>query len=501
MSDHKNNTSTITAGQNAVRGSEATPLGTNAESFTPLSEKPSSRAEARAQRFELQAVARDLLRRRGAALGHAYAANYHKTAKCLYTPFDSQVHVYRSQRHGNAFYGGLVVCAKPGCPVCATKVSERRRVEIAHAFDWAYNNGKKVVMLTFTHPHRAWDSLSDQLKRQSQAFAKLRAGNPWKRILPDGYLGLIRSLEVTYGRNGWHPHLHEAWIVDKDADVSGLRRKVLKRWLKMLCRVGMVTLPPVGDGKRFAALRAFYRHSVDVMDNVSTSDYLAKHDEASKGAWGADREIAKASSKRGRAAGRTPFQLLADCRDGDEKAGRLYVDYVEAIKGRPPVFWSQGLKALVGVDELNDQQIAERHDDKADVLGMLELDDWRMVRQAGYRAHLLQVAEEGGWPAVQVLLKFLEEKSRDKVENGISRVYTKDIRGDNQYDGNSDEEERCSITHKDAGRFKGRFSDRVRAERHDRRERSKANDTGIHQQFLKGRLNPYSGCTLDDAGI
>ena len=391
-------------------GSAATRLGTNAESFTPPLGMPSERAEARAERFELQAVARDLLRRRGAALGHAFPANYHKTAKCLYTPFDKQVHVYRSQQHGNAFYGGLVVCAKPGCPVCAAKVSERRRVEIAHAFDWAYNNGKKVIMLTFTHPHRAWDPLADQLKRQSQAFAKLRAGNPWKRILPDGYEGLIRSLEVTYGRNGWHPHLHEAWIVDKDADVSELRRKVLKRWFRVLCRVGMVTLPPSGNGKRFAALRAFWKRSVDVMDNASTSDYLAKHDEASKGAWGVDREIAKASSKKGRRAGRTPFQLLAACRDGDEKAGRLYVDYVEAIKGKPPVFWSQGLKALVGVDELNDQQIAERHDDKADVLGLLDMDDWRMVRRAGYRAHLLQAAEEAGWPGVQSLLAFLRHR-------------------------------------------------------------------------------------------
>uniref|UniRef100_UPI0004A9E134 protein rep n=1 Tax=Halomonas alkaliantarctica TaxID=232346 RepID=UPI0004A9E134 len=271
--------------------------------------------------------------------------------------------------------------------------------------------GKKMVMVTFTHPHRSSDALAGQLKRQSEAFKRLRAGEPWKRILPSGYMGLIRSLEVTHGRHGWHPHTHEAWMVDKDADVSDLRRKIVRRWYRMLKKVGMLNLPPSGRGARFAALRGFYKHSVDVLDNARSSDYLAKHDADSTGGhWGADRELAKGSTKRGRAAGRTPFQLLADCRDGDEKSGRLYLEYVEAMRGKATVFWSAGLKALVGLQEFNDQQIAEREDDAADVLGAVELRDWALVRRVGYRAHLLQAAESGGWPAVQALITELRAR-------------------------------------------------------------------------------------------
>ena len=387
--------------------SEARPLGTYAESSTPPPTKSSRRAEARADRYELQGYARELLLARGRALGLEHAGNYHKSAKCLWTPYDREVHVHRSQEHGTAFYGGLVVCGKPGCPTCAAKVSERRRIEIAQAFDWAYQNGKKAVMVTFTHPHRSSQPLADQLRMQADAFVRLRRGEPWRRILPSGYMGLIRSLEVTHGANGWHPHTHEAWIVDKDADVSDLKRRITRRWLTMLQRAGMVVMPE-SPKARWRALRAFFKHSVDVMDNARSSDYMAKHDGGSRGLWGADRELAKASSKQGRRAGRTPFQLLADYRDGSEKAGRLYVEYVEAIRGKPPVYWSQGLKALVGVQDLTDEQVAERHDDKADLLGQLGLDDWRMVRRAGYRAHLLATAErdteEGGWTSVQALL-------------------------------------------------------------------------------------------------
>lgn len=401
-----------TQAEGAPAEAEGRSLGTNAESSTPplVSRVVSAdkRVQSRAERYELQAVARDLLWNRGAALGLEYPANHHKTAKCLFTPFSREVTVNQSE-HG-AFYGGLVICGKPGCPVCAAKVGERRRLEIAHAFDWAYQNEKKVVMVTFTHPHRSSDALGVQLKQQAEAFKRLRAGEPWKRILPDGYTGLIRSLEVTHGANGWHPHTHEAWIVDKDADVTGLKITVARRWLRMLIKSGMVELPE--DSKaRQKALRAFYRHSVDVLDNARSSDYLAKHDTDSKGGhWGADREIAKASTKRGRAKGRTPFQLLADCRDGDDKAGRLYLEYVDAMAGKPPVFWSHGLKKRVGLQEFTDEQIAERADDEADILGAVTLRDWALVRRVGYRAHLLQAAEAGGWAAVQALIAELRAR-------------------------------------------------------------------------------------------
>lgn len=402
-------------------------LGTNAKSSTPPPRKSASdaakaataRAERRAERFELQAYARELLYAEGRVRGLQYPANHHQTCKCLFTPFDQRVHVHRSVEHGSAFYGGLVVCGRPGCPPCAAKIAERRRAEIAQGFDWAHSNGKKIVMVTFTHPHRSSQPLAEQLSQQADAFRRLRAGAPWQRILPAGYVGLIRSLEVTHGANGWHPHTHEAWVVDRGADVSGLRAALTRRWLRMLIRSGLVTLPSE-PAARWRALRAFYRHSVDVLDNARSSDYLAKGDQDSRGSWGADSELARSSSKMGRKAGRSVFQLLADYRDGSPVAGQRYVEFVEAMRGKAPIFWSRGLKTRVGVDDLTDEALAERQDDLAVLLGLLELDDWRLVRAAGYRAHLLRAAETGGWAAVQGLLAELRGRKKplpDELEH------------------------------------------------------------------------------------
>ena len=78
------------------------------------------------------------------------------------------------------------------------------------------------------------------------------------------------------------------------------------------------------------------KHSIDIRFNCSTSDYLAKFD--CKSNWGVDREIAKASTKKGKGSGKHPFQLA------DENKDELFIEYVKAIKGRHQLRWSRFLK-------------------------------------------------------------------------------------------------------------------------------------------------------------
>ena len=44
------------------------------------------------------------------------------------------------------------------------------------AIDWAKGQGYQVVMVTFTFPHKSWQSLGDLLARQADAFKRLRKG-------------------------------------------------------------------------------------------------------------------------------------------------------------------------------------------------------------------------------------------------------------------------------------------------------------------------------------
>ena len=375
-------------------------LGKYAKSATP---PPRDVVQAtRAERYELLAAARGLFLHQGKHEGLEHPANWHRTAKCKWVTHGGAVGVHASCQHDGAFYSGLVNCGSVwACPVCAAKVQERRRVEIAAAIDWAYARGLQPVMVTLTFPHYAWDNLTDLIAHQADALHRLRAGAPWTRFKQaHGYEGLIRSLELTFGANGWHPHTHELWFVDADVDAEAMGARVLERWRSSCARAGLLDL---SDD---AQVSAFDRHAVDVKGWCSTSDYLAKQDDSRH--WGADREIAKASTKRGKAKGLHPFGLLADAAEGDKVAGGRFVEYAQVMKGRRQLFWSRDLKARVGLAELTDEELAEADQDTADLLGLLTLAQWRAVRSAGKRAQLLDAAEVGGWSAVLELLATLE---------------------------------------------------------------------------------------------
>lgn len=395
------------------------PLGRYAKSSTPPP-TPELSAEARgkiqtlrAQRYELQATARFVLSNAGRAAGLEYGHDYHRTAKCSHVTRGSGVGVHLASVQKKAFYSGLVTCGSVwSCPVCGAKVQERRREEIESAITWAYEGNLQPVMVTLTFPHRSWHSLRQLLDRQADALKRMRAGAPWKKVRDwAGYRGLIRALELTHGVNGWHPHTHEIWFVRKDLNADELKAKVLARWQSVCAKAGLLDLNDQ------AQVEAFQAHAVDVKGNCSASDYLAKQDDSRH--WGVDREMAKASTKAGRAKGVHPFAFLATART-DRRAARLFVTYSLAMRGKRQLFWSPGLKDLVGLREVSDEQLADEQREAADELGRLDLDDWHTVRKAGARAAVLDAAEAGGWLLVQALIEALVIAETKRLEAALS---------------------------------------------------------------------------------
>jgi hypothetical protein len=277
-------------------------------------------------------------------------------------------------------------------------IQEGRRKEIAKAIDWAYANGLQPVMVTFTFPHRLYQSLAELIEAQTQAFKLLRKGANWDRFKKSvGYNGLIRSLELTYGVNGWHPHTHELFFVSRQSDAALLRERVTELWLSACDRAGLVDIDDVEQ------VRAFRAHAVDVRGWCQASDYLAKQDSSRH--WGVDRELAKASTKQGRAKGQHPFGLLALAAEGGKQAGAKYLEYIAAMKGKRQLFWSHGLKARVGLQEKSDLQLADEI--PTEPLCLFDAGHWHRVLAKRQRAQLLIAAERGGAPAVRDFLERL----------------------------------------------------------------------------------------------
>ena len=379
-------------------------LGTTAKSSLRTGSEEGQRKAHRALKYQALSQGRYwLVSQAKAEKPQEKPGDVYRTADCRYVNH-GEVAVNISPVHKAAHYSGLVTCGSVwACPVCASRIQERRRPEVQKAIDWAKERGYQVVMVTFTFPHKSWQTLEELLTRQADAFKRLRKGRPWDTMKADrGFKGLIRSLEVTHGANGWHPHTHELWFLKGSSE--GLQSLLAGLWVKACVRAGLVA---VNDEK---LTEAFMAHGVDVKADEDCGDYLAKQDDSRR--WGFAEELSKATSKAGRAKGVHPHHFLVRKASGDRAH---FVEYVQAMKGRRQLFWSHGLKALVGVDEVSDEVLADEIQEAAEVLGRMTSKDWGVVRGNDARAELLDAAEEGfavggaheAWRRVQLFLAAL----------------------------------------------------------------------------------------------
>ena len=384
----------------SVQSAEAAPgglLGITAKSSPPPSREIGAQA-SRAQRYEALHQARVWIGRRVNVMQPdvQFPGEVFRTFDCRNVRTSHFVEI----RHNTglpANYRNLATCGSVwACPVCASKIQERRRLELEHLVQWANDQGHQAIMVTFTFPHTGFDTLGDLLERQADAFKRFRRGSPFTRLKASiGFQGLVRSLEVTHGlTNGWHPHTHELWLVDPKVGQE-IRTRLVELWERACIAAGLL------DPSDQVKLQAFRVHSVDVRTNASSGDYLAKQDSSRK--WGITHEVAKATSKAGKAKGVHPHEFLVRKSKGD--AAR-YFEYLDGMKGKRQLFWSPGLKDACGLDDLSDEEASLGGDD-ADLLGNLGQDDWDFIRTKRIAAQVLDAAEIGGWGLVLRYLKRL----------------------------------------------------------------------------------------------
>lgn len=315
-------------------------------------------------------------------LRDAMPHKHHAVCKCRWVKVAGFVtlnimHVGEGQRR--AAFKGVKICGNIwGCPVCAARISQKRRGEMNRLLAWAREQGLFPVMLTLTARHGLEDRLADLLDAMKNAKRRLRQRAEWRRL---PVRGTVTATEMTHGRFfGWHPHFHEIVLLEASNEAQALEM-----------------VAPLGDAWR-ASLRAFgldgAAAAFDAQGAAKAGDYVAK--------WGVAEEITLTGSKRGKGKGRSPRELVRLAASGDEDARTLWIEYFAATSGkrRRQLVWSPGLKAACGVDEITDEQAAEAEDARQEEeLAEYDNDDWRRVRSK--RVRLMEAAERGGAAAVR----------------------------------------------------------------------------------------------------
>lgn len=291
------------------------------------------------------------------------------------------VEVWQHQTSRKAFYGKLAVCASVwNCPVCAAKISERRRQELKAIYDKHLATGGKVALLTVTFSHKRNDRLVDLIEKMTKATKQFFSGKKYDKIAKKmGILGTVKAFEITYSEvNGFHPHAHYIIFYTSAVSIKNMQSEMRDRWQNVTSKAGLEILRNIG---------------LQLQDGEKAEEYMTKH-----GNWGIDRELTKTHMKKGKNhASLTPFDFLRMYLDDqDEKYLFLFREYANAVKGKRQLYYSKGLKQMYEVDDKTDEQLATEKIEKAELKAIIDYFDWKEKIAKDKRAMLLDLVEKYG---------------------------------------------------------------------------------------------------------
>ena len=351
-----------------------------------LEETAETLTARRLLRYILQSAARELLpgERVSKCLRSVIPARHDSPGGHVSDGKAGRVELLYSPKWKRAFYGNLAQCASVWHdPVCASKITERRRIEMAGVLA-----GSKYyqLMATRTFQHSREDRLAELRVDFSEAKRRVKSGRGWadleKRF---GVIGSISGTEPTYGlENGFHLHDHSLYLFEGEVKLDDFREAMLERYTEAMR----------DQGRYVSAI-----YGLDVRaTNDSVADYVSK--------WGVDSELAKYPTKRGRDGHYSAFQLLDLYAEGSAWAGPIFQEYAMAMKGSKQLVWSKGLREILEAGrEVSDLELVEAVEEDAVALAWLSLAQWRIILQREKRGELLEVASLGSYVDLSTYLR------------------------------------------------------------------------------------------------
>jgi hypothetical protein len=273
-----------------------------------------------------------------------------------------------------------------------------RAQKLTDMVERARARGLRVLMLTLTVRHGPLDDAIAMFKGVGKAWSRLIAGQWWVDLASRWRIeGWTRGVEVTHGKNGWHPHIHALVLVGADVDVC-VRDRVMvsERWRRIVKRV----LGPAFEPDDV--------HGVDIRE-CDAETYIAKMAFYVTGA---------STSKAPAEGHRTPWDIARAVVDyGDPADIALWREWQRATYGRKQLTWSRGAKAILDDDpEAAEERAVDEQTEARDelVIAFHNALDWRLLAPA--MALLLDVIEAGG--GAEAVLSVARDVVREALRAG-----------------------------------------------------------------------------------
>ena len=418
-------------------------LGNNAiNDFTLLRDRRDSRYDLRNRSRELAVLvpAVQAIKLRGGAW------QSHRLTLCGKAMRAGETEVIFRENADMSGITNLQSCGSYACPVCGPKVANRRFEEVLKVLTTAKAQGFDVAMVTMTVRHGKRDALEalwdgvlagwreaitatawvgesveayeqarqSWLERGALHEAGLgRAPRGWKkqrgifraRRVGErerlGVLAPIRAVELTRGKNGWHPHIHALFIFKADSPSWEDREAQARQ---------------IGDFFHARFVAGIAKHGLESWGTSGGLDVQLMEGSAESIAAYATKmalEATRADLKDGRMGGETPRQLLERAVAGDEDAVSAWLTFATVSQGRRWLVISKVLRAFAQLgEEQTDEEIADEESPGFEVAAISAV-EWKARKLWLWSAVLLRTLEERGEPGFFLLLESCGIKYRD----------------------------------------------------------------------------------------
>jgi len=303
-----------------------------------------------------------------------------------------------------AHWKGLMQCGHIWtCPAC----SRRLRTERGKRVEAAVNGlGKRWQMVTVTLRHHDAMALAVSLPALSKAWRRTRQGGKVQRIWSERVSASVRAVEVTHGRNGWHPHVHVLLRTTEWTDEE--KDALLARWQDAITdELGKVGRPD--------ALHAItWSEPFDGDDAKGRALYVAKLGLEISGA-----------GKLGRKGSRSHWQVAEDAANGDERSRLLWHEFYTATKGKRALELDD--RAQAAAEKFMQQDPKEGSGEPMGSIRVLR-DDVRALRYEEkftrrIFAEVLEAAETQGEAGVRWYVNFARARMKHDAERFAERQH------------------------------------------------------------------------------
>ena len=263
------------------------------------------------------------------------------------------------------------------CPVCRSKIMQGRADELRQVEENFKADGGHTFMLTLTAPHYKGQSLRKTLGTHKDktgitgAMARLRQQRAWKAFKQDiGYIADCRALEITTGRNGWHPHLHMIIYTHDPVNTQAVENTLLPLWSDCCEKAGL-------DRPNHHGVKA----------NKGVSEYLAK--------WGAASELSSDTTKAAKNGNRTISELEAIMLTDPDSVQMTLKEYYSTMKGRKLLTWSgHNMRGQFLDEEKTDQELATDDRGEGEKLYNIQAHTWQQIYNTGKIGTMLSMIEK-----------------------------------------------------------------------------------------------------------